>query len=85
MSDDHGSDICACGDWRSSHHEGWRCEVCGTYRASEVCCNQFVFDHIANPVDRKTWEKYHAQKSRGKMELSRPDVDRVVEGGRMRP
>jgi hypothetical protein len=54
--EEHGSDACRCGDFRSDHTDGKICRVCSLRER----CTQFVFAYKADAADRAIWEKYHA-------------------------
>src|ERR1700733_6026521 len=46
-----GSDICACGDYRSQPAKGGRCSIC--------YWSDFEFSYVATGDDLATWNKYH--------------------------
>jgi hypothetical protein len=54
-----GSDLCACGDYRSQHERDGKCRVCFASRAPYDGCTQFRFSRCAVDDEVKHWWYYH--------------------------
>ena len=57
-----GSDVCACGDYRSQHDHSGFCGVCHGSKAPYDGCCQFRFSRCALDSEVKHWEQYYGSR-----------------------
>lgn len=53
-----GSDVCACGDYRSDHPLNGKCSVCGNSMHPADGCTKFRFAWRASIAEQTHWNKY---------------------------
>jgi len=56
---EHGSDVCYCGDYRSQHSRMSRAGALGT--RCFCGCEKFRWGHKAKKDERAHWEDYHGK------------------------
>lgn len=64
---EHGSDVCACGEYRSQHaldQQGrMACKICANSTAPYDGCKEFRFTRKATDSELQRWTRYHMDKT----------------------
>ena len=60
MREEHGSDVCYCGDYRSEHGPNG-CGPCGLNPSFLERCTEFRWGRKATAEEQAHWNKYYAK------------------------